>query len=108
LFFLHAISCFYIKSGEWNKDINSSFLHGFEITSHNQKPKSKEQNEFPTEFSIKLKELNKSFTFNILSRPYENSIKNSNIFLIDKHTNSPIKYKYFGNDFEDPNEVYFS
>ncbi len=84
--------CFYITSTEWNRNINSSSVVDFEISSIKQKIKSKSTNEFPTEFSFKLKELNKTFNFKILAKSNENQIRISNIYIIDKLTDDPIKY----------------
>ena len=106
LIFLQATLCFYITSTEWNRNINSSSVVDFEISSIKQKFKSKSTNEFPTEFSFKLKELNKTFNFKILAKSNENPKRKSNIYIIDKLTDDPIKYKYEENENGDMNEVY--
>ena len=106
LIFLQVTLCFYITSIEWNKNINSSSVVDFEISSINQKSKSKSLNEFPTEFSFKLKELNKNFNFKMLFKSNENPIRKSNIYIIDKLTDDPIKYKYEENENADMNEVH--
>ena len=104
LIFLQAVSGFYIKSDELNRDINASFFYDFDITSFIA-PKSQIHRHFPAEFSINIKEFNQSYTFNVLIRGNDHPIKYPSIFVIDNFTDNPIKYDEDG--FEEITEVYF-